>query len=331
MAKNYDDLKITYLREDIKNYEKVVMYGTGHMAHIVYNGLAESGIFPKFCVVSDKRNAGDIFEDIPVYDIGQCVAELRCDNVVVIIAVTGLYEKEIEDVLQRNHVKNYLCATRYARDLLTRDKCLDMTNEQCIHEIAKWYVEKWKYEDICLAEEIIRQKIADETGSSDKIMILAGHAQPRVMKIVGALKKKGFVVDILFFPTFINAMFSEQLQKLCDTYRYCSSVEEMMYHIIETKPKVIHLFAHRDGGVALMARRIIQAKGILAKIVYDEYDIINGMYSCKYIPKEAFEDERYCLVNADGLCCRGYEQEYLRDELHFKLGKMIQFFDYCND
>jgi len=100
--------------------------------------------------------------------------------------------------------------------------------------------------------------------------------------------------------------------------------------IKKLKPKIIHVFSSWSFDLAYYLIR--HKQHIPAKIVFDDYDVFAGMLDKKsvsfYYPGQ-FKKEKYCLENADGLCCRSLETQYCKQSLHYTiLGRRIFFAEY---
>lgn len=320
-------IRVTRLREAIKDYDSIIIYGAGQMAKAIYKELIKNNFFPLFCVVSNKEKNNDTFENIPLHAITDCISEMRRDGVVTFIAVTELYEKEIEEVLRQHNIHNYIFMTEY---IYAKSFCQMETEEEYLDKIAEWHVEKHNLEvkDIELTKRKLKDLIQGKC-EKDKIVFVVAWIAPRVVKIANALCKNGYVIEVLFCPDIWNRKtLKNKLINICDTCTDCHSLEELMYCIMESKAKVVHIFSdicHSHIGYIL-----IKKKRMFGKVIFDQYDIADGMYVDTYASKETYFYERYCIENADGLCCRGYEQKYLVNKKDYKIkGKTIKFFDYC--
>ncbi len=320
-------LRTARLQKAKEGYKRIAIYGAGHMAKSIYNELIENDFFVSFCVVSNKEEGNDIFEDIPLYDIKECAAEMRKGDLITLIAVTEQYEKEIEEVLLQYNIYNYLFITDYIK---TKTFLQMETEEEYLDEIAEWYVEKHGLEvkDI----EVTKQRLIEvkhKQRNKNKIVFVIGWISPRTLKIATALRKKGYEIELLFCPDIWNRkVLRNKLISIGDICTVCSTIEELMYCIICSRAEVVHLFS--DIYHSNVAYILVRQKKLFGKLIFDQYDITNEMYIDTYVSKETYFYEKYCLEHVDGLCCRGYEQEYLLDKKGYKIeGKIIKFFDYC--
>ena len=132
------DIVISALKKAVVNYRGIVIYGCGKMANETYGALLKCGKRPKFCVVSQKSNVDEYFQDgIPVYEFSTRADYIKENNILVIIGVSSLYEKEIEETLQRYQIKKYILITHFER--LVRYEY--MSARECLEEITEWYME----------------------------------------------------------------------------------------------------------------------------------------------------------------------------------------------
>lgn len=324
-------IKMARLKKRIEQSKGLVIYGAGYLAKILITEFAENGIFVNYCVVSHRDKDTNSFEKIPLYEFENCICDMQKDNVITLIAVTELYEKEIEKNLQNNQIKNYLFVTEYVRTNDLLEYYSEKTEQEYLTEVAEWYVDKKRLalQDIEIIKKQFEYIINKRKYYEDKIVFAVGNPSPRVVKMLDALHEKGYQVDILFYAKAWNyENFYNQLVEKCANHFNCNTIEELMYYMILSHAKVIHLFSHIN--ISDIAYILIKQKQIFPKLVFDQYDIANEMYITTYSSSNSFTCERYCLEHADGLCCRGYEQEYLIKEKQYKLCKnIIQFFDYC--
>ncbi len=323
------DIKFIEMAYELSKYKKVVLYGIGNMAQIVYEGLCKYNIEIDYCVVSKKQNSY-FMDSVPVFEVQERIAELKDKNTVILISVSKLYENEIEDILKKNKIKEYLRFTDFVYEsLLEEYRSKDI--EQCKKEITIWKLisSKRKWEEFEIVKEEINQEINNGEQNSNKIIFAVGDLSPRVLKILKALKNEKIVIKILFYPdAYIRPFCWEELQKIEIQYTQCKDIEELLYEIIKEHVKTVHIFS--QGRNTIIPYILIKMRSILPNLVYDEYDIINEFY-CDY-PEECLEEERFCLENADGVCNRAYELDYLAEKFGYSYkGKTIQFFDYCRD
>lgn len=161
-----------------------------------------------------------------------------------------------------------------------------------------------------------------------RILMVIAKMSPRAFRIAKALKSRNYKVQILFYhERAFRASRFQGMTEISESYRVCECAEELMYEAACSKAKVIHCFTGMDSDIAAV---LIQGRELFPPVIHDKYDIVCGMYN-DIKRKALFDTDRYCLENAEALCCRGYEQEYLMDEAGFQInGRVLQFFDYCD-
>lgn len=172
-----------------------------------------------------------------------------------------------------------------------------------------------------ILEMMHRQKKVKEK----EVVFVTDHIKPRIAKMGCALQKRNFrvilflekknrdelkrVKDLSFDKVFL-------FQGENDIYKQCLLFSPIVYHIFS------------EAYVAEWAEYIISKKSVLGKVVYDQYDIYRG-FSTDALD-EIGKREKFCLENADGLCCRMFETQYLKHKYHYQFGgKRLLFLDYC--
>ncbi len=84
--------------------KEFVIYGAGKVAHIIYSGLKERGIYPKCFLVTSDTNLSNI-DNIPVYGIRQW----QDINIKVIVGVSLEIQNVIVDTLLEQGYQKILC------------------------------------------------------------------------------------------------------------------------------------------------------------------------------------------------------------------------------
>lgn len=267
---------------------------------------------------------------IPVFSIEECKDLLKDKNTVILIAVSNRYEKEIEEKLIKLKINTYCCLSEFLEKGLLKEYN-NKTIDQCIEEITEWRIANSQYEwkRFELIKKEIQNKIQNNIFDKNRIIFAIGDLSPRAIKIIKALKKKNMEILVLFYPDAnIRSVCVAELLQLNVKHKVCECVEELLYDIIVENAGIVHILSCECNTV--IPYILVKMSSILPKLVYDEYDIINEFYY--NYPNDSLEGERFCLENADGICNRGYELNYLVKNrgYHFK-GDAIQFFDYCRD
>lgn len=321
------DILVTALKRAMEKYDGVVIYGCGKVAKETYSAVLKCGIKPMFCVVSQKHDS-DFFDDgVPVYEFAAQVEFIRENNILVIIGVSSLYEKEIEEIIQNCKIKRYLLISDFERFKMYEN----MSAQECLEEIAEWYADSY----LCEAQVKSRKSIYKELKNAvtkekaqDKIVFAMGALTPRVLKVAEALQERGYRIKLVVNPIAVMQEFClTGLKKMNLTYERCVTLEEFLYRIIIEGAKVVHLFTNLANSE--IDRILIKNKELFPPIVYDEYDIYNLCY--EGMPQNFLDNERFCLEHADGVCNRGYEIKPLIENGFDIAGRTIQFHDYCSN
>lgn len=158
---------------------------------------------------------------------------------------------------------------------------------------------------------------------------------PRVAKIAYGLKNASYEVVLI---TSISRKMDERLSSEDELNSYVSKVyfynpafyNEILFLMGKFNPLVYHIFVNYNFDAAV---NIIKKKKKFGKIVFDEYDAIRGILQCGESEEnlKVIEQEKYCLENSDGLCCRSLDSQRLKHYYGYQLPKRILFFDYCWD
>ena len=171
--------------------------------------------------------------------------------------------------------------------------------------------------------KIYRRYIADR----NTVVLLTHLMKPRIAKIGYALILKGFNVVLIINKSHIHEIKNTE-QKFYTKVISFDNKLELLYKCMMFKPLAYHLFC--EGGAADFdwASYIISQKKYLGKIVYDQYDVYRGIITERY--DSLAQKEKFCMENADGLCCRMFETQILKYKYKYRFkGKRLMFLDYC--
>lgn len=324
------DINIKKMVRDIKRYDKLVIYGAGIVAKRVNAELVKNDIFAEYCVVSQMVGNRTYFENMPVFPVIDQIYDMQKEKTITLIAATDAYAADMKKTLLKYHVKNYILFSQYRPSV---EDYKGKSDKDILYEIAACHVDKQStisYDVETVQNELICA-IKNRKEQGRKIIFVVCLLSPRVVKIASALKNEGYIIDVLFCGEGNgDANYLDKLVGVVNTCTFCSTVEELLYDLIVSKAIAIHIFSWIwSSGIS---RILVEYKKFFPKIVFEEYDITNEMYINKYYPPHTLEDERFCLEHADGVCCRGYEQDYLIEQKQYQIeGKVIKFFDYCQD
>lgn len=170
--------------------------------------------------------------------------------------------------------------------------------------------------------EIIHKR---NTVKENEVVLIADHIKPRIAKIGYALKKNNFNVVLLLEKRSKDDLKKTDTAFFSNIY-FFDEKEDLYLKCLFFSPLVYHIFT--EASVAGWAEYLVQNKNTMGKIVYDQYDIYRGFITDSL--DEIGKREKYCLENADGLCCRMFETQHLKHKYHYQFkGKRLLFLDYC--
>lgn len=147
----------------------------------------------------------------------------------------------------------------------------------------------------------------------------------REAKLAYGLQQNGWDTILLYReePTFEAARYFSQ------TRQYQTSLDAL-FLALNFSPTVFQVFSCWN---YLSAAALIVYKP--ARIVFDDYDVFAGMVNEESLDENMriqYALERFCLENADGICCRSLETQYAKRHMGYQYrGKRVFFTDYCWD
>lgn len=148
------------------------------------------------------------------------------------------------------------------------------------------------------------------------VVFVSDDPRVRQAKIAFALRNAGWKVILLHQkePDFVPSKYFDA----AIPYRSVSEAVSLAHRI---PAAVFHIFSIWGD---LTSVRMMQARP--GKMVYDYWDLVEGIKAGqKLIPMQ-----RYCMENADGLCCRDLRGRYAVEVLGYQPPRqMITFPDYC--
>ena len=322
-------MRISKLYKEISGFGDFVLYGAGQIAGELLGALDRVGLAPLYCVVTNAEGNPESMGNVSVYGLSEKISELRERNILVLVAVSDLYVKDITHILHGKGIDNIVSASDYFWHSFGEREFYD----GYVDRGFSWYsdrIEEWYFDQHGLQIDfpILLQ---NKKGKRGRVLFVVNNLSPRVVKIAKALRKCGKEV-IVFLDVGMKgsywSKFTSALQEddICNLYYFC--IEELILGLIQNKGEVIHIFS--NGWNPYTSYILIKFRAYLGKVVFENYDILNGYYANQ--DEEKLRLERYCLENADGVCYREFNLEYLTDILGFQFhGKCLRFFDYCSE
>lgn len=317
------------MKRKLNKCKKVVLYGVGTKSYNIYKILHISGYSIAYCVVTNDSVEKSDFEDVKVYPFMKKKDEIIRQGYQLVIAVGVNYEKDIIKNIKDNGINEFWTRSDMPWNV-DFETYKDLDTKGYYDIIKTKYlsnIDEYKKNDEI--RNFVNKGIKKEVNNK-KILFLLLHITARAYKIINALHKRGYIVDIIIW---MNSM--RLTDKTCDEYSRisehcilsCDSEEVMMY-CAATNAKILHIFSHADTDLAL-SQVLINGKRIFPKIVFDEYDVYTEMRNLASEP--IINAELFCLKNADGLCNRYTCMEYLEEKGYEICKNRIYFMDCCND
>lgn len=164
----------------------------------------------------------------------------------------------------------------------------------------------------------IRKKV-----KSRQVVFVSDQPRSREAKLAFGLKENGWEVILLHSntPSFDATLYFKEIH-------HYDSLDNLLKLANRYRPTVYHVLSNWNFNAA---STLIQQKP--GKIVFDDYDVMAGMVKEEIVNKlypGQYALEKYCLENADGLCCRSLETQYAKRYKGYKYhGKRILFPDLC--
>lgn len=323
-------IRYNKLCSKLQKYGKIVIYGAGSVADEVYSNVSKKNVKVDYFVVTHCEGKKYI-DGIKIYEVCEKEYELQQKNTMVLIAVKKQYENEIKQLLLRKSIYNYMVISEYDTKLEEWAQKPQIDTQEFLEGVAEYYFEMYGKE-LNKCAEITKHsgQYENRNHSTQKLIFVVGGYMPRVLKIAECLYDKGIKVILLesSYASYGDKYVKKKLLSYCDAFYQCNCFEELVIRILENSDAKIHFFLTR--AFCMDAFVLIRMKKFFNKIVFETYDPLCEMYHS--IDKKQLDMEKYCIENADGVCCRAYEIEYLksRKDYHIK-GKTIVFFDYCRE
>ena len=172
-----------------------------------------------------------------------------------------------------------------------------------------------------IAKRVIK-KYAEHKKTNNLVVFVSDFPRVREAKLAYGLKLCGWNVVLLYkkFPIFDPSNYFDESLSYKDP-------AEAIIKAAPFNPEVYHVFSgwNHDTQELFLSLRP-------GKIIIDIYDNLAGMLKEASLVnlKQQIEKERYCLENADGVCCRNLETQYAKKSLGYKMkGLKIFFPEYC--
>lgn len=316
------------MKKELDKNKKVVLYGAGTIGHSTYKTLSTSGYSIVYCVVTNDDAGEYEFEDVKVYPFMQKKNEIIMQGYQLVVASVR-YEMDIIKNIKDNGISEFWTYSHMAWSP-DFDKYKKLDSEGYLDIIRTKYLSNPDQYGKCDAIRDFVDNGIKKKVNNNKILFLLLYSSERAYKIIGALHRKGYTINIIIWTGAIR-LTDEMIAQYSGISEQCIlsyDIEEIMMHCAATDAKILHIFSHAIADLKI-PQTLMHGKSIFPKIVFDEYDLHVEMRNGT--TKEIVDAELFGLENADGLCSRYSCMEYL-DEKGYEICKnRIYFMDYCFD
>ena len=181
-----------------------------------------------------------------------------------------------------------------------------------------------KTDDRGEALQRLAQRQPAEPRTDGLVVMVADHPRSREAKLASALKHAGWRTVLLHRNP---AAFATR-DYFAETHRY-SNHWSALRHAAEFAPVAYHVMVSGDYRVADTFVRHRPGP-----VIVDPYDVIAHMYTDDFLDvhpavRKEIPCERYCLENADGLCCRHREVDHLVEQCGYRVAARVFVEDGC--
>lgn len=320
------------LYQELSSADKILIYGAGNYANIVYPMLKKAGLKDKIClfVVTELKETRNI-DGIPIKPVRE-LATFNVEKYKVLVAVGKEYEQEI---IQSLFLYNFVKVLKLTDYILSEDDLIEKLKNQSDEQFLEWAVEEYVWNNMNWISELedktnaAKKMIAQrEEADVDRntIIFVLGNLPPRTIKIIQALLRKNYNIVVLEYGDSNNLAMHELVSYNIDFFQ-CKDIMEVFYKAMQYKP-LIYYFDPKWGDCNV-SEIMLKHRNLFGKIVFASYDVLNDGYAC--VSEKQKLSEKYSLENADGIVWRWFSKEFLEETKGFIYkGKSIQFLDYCN-
>ena len=172
------DILISALKKEVMNHRGIAIYGCGKMAKETYDALLKCAKRPEFCVVSQKLNGDECFQnEIPIYEFSKQADYIKENDILVIIGVSALYEKEIEEL-------NAVIEAQMKKAEKARQPEIELAPEISIDEFFKTELRAAKViecEKVKKSKKLLKLQLDDGMGGRQVVSGIASCYSPEDM------------------------------------------------------------------------------------------------------------------------------------------------------
>lgn len=315
------------LNDVLQGYEEIIIYGAGWFAEQIYPILCRNGLRERvMCFAVSELKGKKWFGDIEIKEIN----DVQCDkdSVAVLVAVTDQYTDEVAASTRAAGFRNVIVAIDYIRSYKNMIKLYQgLGYEKFIDCIVKKHIYDYPEEiemSLRIKERLLQCRLQSDFNENE-IVYITGQLLPRNIKMIAALKKKGYDVVVIIYGRPSDGFISELHQQRISFIR-CNDEEEMTFQALKYRPLVYYY--QPMWGNCIWVEIMLRYKMYFRPIAVGLYDVLNDGYVIE--DTTLLSSEKYVLENADAVVWRYFSKEYLEKEKEFSYGgKSILFHDYC--
>jgi len=166
-----------------------------------------------------------------------------------------------------------------------------------------------------------RKKTRKNTRQKNLVVFVEPMPRARTMKMAAALRKKGWETVLLHeSPLHFDAsrVYSDtkQFRTQNQALTFASTFNPTVYHVV-------------SGNADMNSYDFIKER--LGPTIFDPYDTVEGLIKQDYT-RSVGQIQRFCMENADGICCRDLRIRHLKRSLGYALPRASIFFpDYLRE
>lgn len=276
------------------------IFGAGQHTRWLLDVIADLPPPPPIeCIIDDAAKAGDEIKDIPV----RRPVDVRIDEVALILISSDRCEEAL---------------SRRARE--TWGERVEIV--RLYEGLPPGPYDKSDARSDALRLLAGRSKRGGTTSRS--VVIISDHPRSREAKIGFALHDAGWSATLLHgaTPTFDAGEFFDR------TIRYTNPWAALKLACDE-RPTAYHVMVSQDYRLADLFVRHRPGP-----VIVDPYDLIAGMCTDEFLRAfpsltDEIPRERFCLENADAVCCRSREAQWLSDRMGYQYRRLLHFPDGC--
>ena len=305
----------------LKTSNQVIIYGTEHMALMTMFELSLVNI-STICFVDKEPDIRGIF-NVPVIPLDNVPSAGNIDPVVVITKSFGNY-KSIVNIFKR---KGYSKFVNLMDNQLINRQMQRRIKNQWIMQIARLYAMQFNEGESNLQNVFSYLTNSISSREEKKAIILITNISPRSYKIIKALKHRGFIVDCIFMQSAAGVQdVKQKIIDVVDNAIETGSYLELIVRLMTSRASFVYMFSHAWHIEPLVVLSyLIYKKEFLPTVIFEQYDV-GKLYN--NFPNIILDLEKFCVENADIVCDRSFEIDYLIEKENYILkGKLVRILD----